>query len=349
MLDMQQQATQNAAEIVKQNQDLCSGACLMGFKISSSCGEVTLPQAIVTIDGQPISNKNLNKTKLVTFPKKELTITSKYTAQITRLFNTFGVKYGDLYVVPKGKVKEIQAKLEAIYQKWHDEVTKLVNRYDAVLAAHIADNQDIASLIKKYALDKQKFANRFVLVYQKPLAINPVFEEDKAEIEAQVTQTLWQSIAADASALYKSSWFSGAKDSRKAVDRVSQAIWAPLDRLAQKLLSLSFEDEKAVGIVKTIDDLRSRLPKRGYIEGHAFEQLTKWVLIMSDEDKLRMHATGAEPFVYEPPVASAPVKEPLSSPDSSALEATPVTPTPRPTPTPIAEAKPAQFDFGTGW
>lgn len=352
MTDVQQQAYDNAKELAQQDKDLISGACLMGYSIQSSCGEVTLSDAKVEIDGQMVSNNHVKGSKLQWFPKKSLTITSKFTAKLSRSFNEVGVKFGDLTVVPKARVKELQAKLATIHQEWESDVKQLMDSYDAVIDDHCNNNPDIAVLIRKHALPKAQFESRFDMTYLKPLAIQPLFEEDKSALEQQVASNLWQEIAKDALNLYKSSWFSGSGSTKRPVDRVSQAVRHPLKRLSEKMLSLSFLDESVIEVSRTIQEVFNKLPASGYIEGHAFEQLTLWVHVLSDEEKLRLHATGSTQFEFQAPVPE--VQSVVSPVESSLLTSS--QDTLLPTESSVVKESvvkpvvaPSQLGFGVGW
>ena len=223
MLEMQQQAHEAAKEITDNNTDLINGCCLMGFDISSSCGEVTLPEATIEIDGQKVSSSHVNGSKLQWFPRKHLTITSKYTGRLNREFNKVGIRHGDWIVVPKTKVDDLQRSLEAHYQDWEADLNALLGDFDSILAKHKQDNPDIAALVSKYAYDKDKFKTRFTLRYRRPLAIQPLYESDIPELEKDIAKGLWEQIVEDAMSLYKSSWFKN----KVPVSRVSQKIREP--------------------------------------------------------------------------------------------------------------------------
>lgn len=235
-----------------------------------------------------------------------------------------------------------------VQQGWQADLDTLLGDFDSILAQHKQDNPDIASLISKYAYDKDKFKTRFTLRYRRPLAIQPLYESDIPELEQDIANGLWEQIVEDAMALYKSSWFK----SKVPVSRVSQKIREPFKRICSKLSSLSFLDESVVGVVRTIEDVMSNLPTRGYIEGHAFEQLTKWVHVLSDMEKLKLHTTGTQPFYYEPAIPEAKVETvefSLPTTDSSPLEVSASISTSKPTPTPVQRKPPQQMGFSTAW
>lgn len=293
--NLAQQAQENAQLITQQNSALLEGCCLMGSNIRSCSGERTLPNATIEIDGEKISSSCVKGSKIQWFPRKKLSITTKYTARISRLMMSVGVKFGDMTVVPKSKLADLQPQLEEIYKEWTTDVNDLVVNFDDIMEEHVKENASIAGLIRKFALDKHVFQQSFKLTYLPPLAIQPLCEDDIGEIEAAVAMTMWEEIAKEALNLYKASWF---KD-KAPVHRVSQAIRNPLKRLKEKLLSLSFLDEGVINVTRSFDDLFNNLPRSGYIEGHEFLQLTNFVHVLSDQVKLKMHAEGMSQFSYK--------------------------------------------------
>ena len=298
--NIEQQAQETANDLTKQNASLITGCCLVGSHIQSSSGERTLPNAKVEFDGTKIESNLVKGSKIQWFPRDRLRVTSKYTQKLSRLFSGVGIRYGEMTVVPKERLPELQSELDQIRFDWQNDVDALVDDYDVIMSHHISSNPEIAEIIKKFALDKVDFERCFKLTYLKPLAIRPLFEDDVKELESQIASTMWEEISKEAADLYKASWFSD----KKAVSRVSQKVKAPLRRLMEKMMSLSFLDEGVINITRTIQQVIDKLPKAGYIEGHDFLQLTHWVHVMSDQEKLKMHANGSPQFVYEPPVAS---------------------------------------------
>jgi len=296
---LNQQALNTAKQLTKQNSQLLEGCCLIGSNIRSCSGERTLPNATVEIDGKKISSSCVKGSKIQWFPRNKLSITTKYTAKISRLLMSVGVRYGDMTVVPKSKLGDLQPELEEIYKNWTSDVNNLVVSFDDIMTEHVENNPAIAELIRKYALDKHSFQQCFRLTYLKPLAIQPLCEDDIGEIESAVAMSMWEEVAKEALNLYKASWFK----EKMPVTRVSQAIRNPLKRIKDKLLSLSFLDEGVINVTRSFDDLFNKLPAAGYIENHDFYQLTNFIHVLSDESKLRMHAEGMSQFSYKAIVA----------------------------------------------
>ncbi|GAA5138517.1 DUF3150 domain-containing protein [Thalassotalea piscium] len=341
------QGQETAKQIIEQNQSLLEGCCLIGSHIRSSSGERTLPNAQVQVDGQHVSSNHVKGSKIQWFPRKKLSITSKYTQRLSRLFSSVGVRYGDMTIVPKEKLDELQPKIEEIKQNWEEDVNDLVNNFDAIMQDYIDDNPNIAELIKKYALDKEAFHRSFQLTYLKPLAIQPLFEDDVKEMESTVALTLWEEVAKEGQNIYKTSWF---KDKRP-VNRVSQAVRNPLKRLMNKMLSLGFLDEGVKEITRTFREVFKQLPSNGYIEGHDFQQLTDFIHVVSDINKLRLHAEGASQFQYEAPVEEVEIESVEAVNQELPVESNQVTSAPVIQTPPIVKPKveSSQLGFGIGF
>ena len=294
-MNIQSNALENGKELGK-NKTLQDGCCLLGWQLSSPCGESTLPSTSIEIDGETIKSDQIKGSKLQWFPKQHLKLTTKYSNRLNRTFNEYGVSYGDFTVVPTTRLDEMQADLDVITSEWKKEVTDLTGNYEALLNDHISKNPEIAKLIKRFAITKQEFESRFKLRITKPLAMMPLFEEDAQEIQDQVAETLWQEIAKEASGIYKTSWFKN----KQPVNRVTQKIRNPLSRIMNKLVELSFLSEGVIRVWDTLNKLLNELPKAGHIEGHHFTQLTNCLLVIAHEDTLRLHAEGQSQFDYEP-------------------------------------------------
>lgn len=283
------QAIDHAKALIQRNTALKDGCCLLGAKVSSPCGESTLPNAVVSLGGQKINSEQVKSSKLQWFPRNHLKLTTKYSNSISRILNAAGVKLGEMTVVPLTKLDKVQGELHALKAKWQSEVDDVIGDYDAIIAQHCVENPDVAHLIRSHAIPANEFKSRFKMRLLTPLALTPLNGEDDSALADELGDNLWAEIAKEASKIYSSSWFNNCKP----VSRVSQKIRRPISRVVDKIIDLSFLDESLVVVSTTIIDVMRSLPAAGYIEGHDFERLTKWMLVMSDESKLRLHAENS--------------------------------------------------------
>jgi hypothetical protein len=316
-------AVQNGQELAQNNASLQEGCCLLGWQLSSPCGESTLPNAKIELDGNQISSNQIKGSKIQWFPRSKLKLTTKYSNRITRVFNCFGVKYGDFTVVPTARLNELQTELESIEKDWSDEVSNIIAEYDMSLNTHVDENQEIGSLIRKYALTQGEFKSKFKLRFTKPLAMKALYEEDEQAITNDVAETLWQEIAKDASTVYKQNWFKA----NQPVSQVSQKVRSPFKRILSKLVDLSFIDEGIERVVDTIQEVLNNLPNNGYIKDHDLAQLTNWLLVMCHEDTLRLHAQGDVQFKIEPEIKPDIKSVSLDSNSDNTIKSTDTVPT----------------------
>ena len=125
-MSLSNEAIANGKELAEQNTSLKNGACLLGWQLRSPCGESTLPNAKIELDGQKVSSNQIKGSKLQWFPRSKLKLTTKYNNRLTRTFNSYGVKYGDFTVVPTTRLDELKSELDEIKRDWQDEVTVLI-------------------------------------------------------------------------------------------------------------------------------------------------------------------------------------------------------------------------------
>lgn len=299
MQTVTQKQTDIAEETIKA---LVDGCFMMSYKVHGASGEATISNAQTEIDGEKISNKLVSGTKLQWFPKSDINLNSKFNARLSRLFAEIGVRWGDQYIVPNDRKDHMESQLAQIISDYDDDKSEFISKFQSIVDAHIQANPDIADLIESHMLSSDDFASRFKLVVRPPLKISTVNPEDEEALAATIAESIWDEIETEANSIYSNSWFKN----KKPVNCVTQKIRGPLERLRAKLDSLSNIEPKLTAVCFTIVDVFEKLPKTGKIEGHDFQQLTNWMHVMGNRDKLLMHAEGDQVFEYEPPVPQTP-------------------------------------------
>jgi hypothetical protein len=99
---------------------------------------------------------------------------------------------------------------------------------------------------------------------------------------------LLREISVEARELYEQSFAGSAGSDRKA----SRKSLGPIRRMREKLAGLGFLDSAVAPMVKAIDVLFAAVPKTGPLEEALYDQALSIVLILSDPDKVRRHATA---------------------------------------------------------
>jgi hypothetical protein len=67
---------------------------------------------------------------------------------------------------------------------------------------------------------------------------------------------------------------------------------SPFKRIRDKLDGLAFLDHRVSPVVHTIDELLSRVPKTGALDGAYLQEVFAFALLLSDPDKIRRHGEG---------------------------------------------------------
>jgi hypothetical protein len=73
---------------------------------------------------------------------------------------------------------------------------------------------------------------------------------------------------------------------------VTRKALNPFKRIRDKLDGLAFLDHRAHPVVETLDDLLSRAPKTGALDGRYLNEMIATALLLSDPDKIKRHGEG---------------------------------------------------------
>ncbi len=75
-------------------------------------------------------------------------------------------------------------------------------------------------------------------------------------------------------------------------DQVTRNAVRPIRRMRDKLDGLGFLDYRVAPVVSTIDDLLSRIPGKGAIEGIILQEIFATAMLLADPDKTKRHGAG---------------------------------------------------------
>jgi hypothetical protein len=75
-------------------------------------------------------------------------------------------------------------------------------------------------------------------------------------------------------------------------DQVTRNALRPIKRMRDKLDGLGFLDYRVAPVVTTIDNLLTRIPDRGAIEGPILQEILATAMLLADPDKTRRHGQG---------------------------------------------------------
>lgn len=269
------------------NSNLMDGVAIMDCIVSGSSGERTIPKELVEVRG--IQGK-LKGTKVSWFPQEYLKFVNAAASSTRATLAKFGVKYGQMTLVPIDRVEECQLELDDAKAKFEEKLAFTMDQFDIAIADHKTSNPEVADLIEEFRLSKDIFEGKFKFKALKPIAMTPMFAEDEEEMQQDVAETLYDEIAAIANKVYVKSIYD--VDKRALRDKVSGKVKSSLRMIYNKMASLAFVDS---GIVKVLEDFKEMLdglPPVGYIEGNNKAVLNSFMLLLSDSEKLKLHGRG---------------------------------------------------------
>jgi len=277
--------TAQAQQLVNKAPSLKDGACLMAVQVTGSCGEATLSGSAAMLDGETLESNLVKGTTLQWFPKDKLRFVNKSLQRINRLLSSQGVAFGrGLTMIPLSISDEVQSRIDHVKREFDEEVENLVEVFDEVIEAHKAENADISHLIDRFKMDVDQFKGRFHFKAIPPMAVQPLFEDDEDALRENITQTLWEEIATEASKLAKATFIGKEQCSQKAVSAVR--------KIKTKLVNLAFLDEGIFKVVESFEQALEDLPLTGPITNGEFHRLANYIQTISSEENLRAISAG---------------------------------------------------------
>lgn len=265
--------------------DITSGCCLMALEVQGSCGQATLSSATMLFDGEQIKSNQISGTTLRWFPKEQLRFVNRIYQSAQRELSSYGVSFGKgLTMVPLSILPVLTQKLNELQDEFDTCVQELVDNYDFYLDAHKNNNPEVSKHIERVALSVHEFRGRFSFNIVPPMAVNPLFDEDKQAVEENVKETLWEEIADAAKRLYQTSFVGK--------DRVSQKAVSAVKKIKRKLIDLSFLDDSIINVADAYDVGLSGLPTSGYLESGDFFKLSHFISQVSDVSYIKALAGG---------------------------------------------------------
>lgn len=293
-----QEAIENTTKLTARYEQLKGGCCVVNVIVSGACGETALPKVKIELDGTTIDSNSVKGSRIQWFPKKPLNFVSKHNQKIARALSTFGVRWGDMTIVPSSRLAEFQEVVQEVAEKWEEDLNQMIDSYDVHIANHQAENPEIKDLISQYALQKAEFRGRFKLTMLPPIAFTPIVNDAESDdVAADVLESLYLEISKSASDFYDKAFFDKQGDKRIPRTRASQKIRAYFRPLIDKLKSLSFLDNNINNIIESTEMVLNSLPKTGWIEGNDLSALARWNLVMADPAQLKAHSS--QPFVFQ--------------------------------------------------
>lgn len=201
-----------------------------------------------------------------------------------RLCEQVGVRFLGSYATPDQAIDQLVPELDRISGAFAQCKRQFLDDYDRVTAEWVAKHPEFADAIQRAIAPvdevRQKLGFDYA-IYRMQSADQAGHLDDKV---GGMGNTLFKEVARDANELFERS-VAGKQ-------QVSQRALNPLKRLRDKLDGLSFLDHRAQPMVETMDSLFARLPKKGPVIDDLYHELVATILILSDQEKIKLHGEG---------------------------------------------------------
>jgi len=206
-----------------------------------------------------------------------------------RTCEAIGVRFLGGYAVPREKTEAVSQTLAGIAKSFTKEKEDFLQRYDEAVEAWVKQYPDFERQLRKELTPLEQVRTRIGFEYAMyRVAGTATATGHLGDQVGRLGSQLLREIAVEARELYEQSFAGSAGSDRKA----SRKSLGPIRRMREKLAGLGFLDSAVAPMVKAIDALFAAVPKTGPLEDALYDQALSIVLILSDPDKVRRHATA---------------------------------------------------------
>ncbi len=245
---------------------------------------------LVLADGSklpPEDLANLGSKRLL--DPEQLSVFNRLKKEAERICLRIGTRFLGGYAIPCEAAPEIIAELERIGLDFAVAKKEFLAGYDAAVTDWVVRHPEFGYIIEK-AVDSVEFVSTrlsfdyLVVTVGLPDAL-PVEEVLRLENKiGSLSEQMFYEIAVDANQFIEQSLIGK--------EQVTRNVVRPFKRMRDKLDGLGFLDYRVAPVVSTIDDLLSRIPTKGAIEGIILQEIFATAMLLADPDKTKRHGAG---------------------------------------------------------
>ncbi|WP_340124198.1 DUF3150 domain-containing protein [Methylobacter svalbardensis] len=245
---------------------------------------------LVLADGSklpPEDLANLGSKRLL--DPEQLSVFNRLKKEAERICLRIGTRFLGGYAIPCEAAPDIIAELERIGLDFAAAKKEFLAGYDAAVTDWVVRHPEFGYIIEK-AVDSVEFVSTrlsfdyLVVTVGLPDAL-PIEEVVRLENKiGSLSEQMFYEIALDANQFIEQSLIGK--------EQVTRNVVRPIKRMRDKLDGLGFLDYRVAPVVSTIDDLLSRIPTKGAIEGIILQEIFATAMLLADPDKTKRHGAG---------------------------------------------------------
>lgn len=220
---------------------------------------------------------------------EQLAVFNRLKKEADRICLRVGTRFMGGYAIPTAAAPGILSELERIAQDFAVAKAAFLANYDVAIQDWVLRHPEFASIIEQ-AVDTVAFvATRFAFDYllvtvSLPETLPPAEKVRLATKIGSLSSQMFYEIAVEANQFIEQSLLGKAQVTRSAL--------RPIKRMRDKLDGLGFLDHRVAPLVNHIDQLLTRIPERGAIEGPLLGEILAMAMLLADSDKTQRHGAG---------------------------------------------------------
>ena len=212
----------------------------------------------------------------------ELAVFNRLKKEAERVCLKVGTRFLGGFAVPEDFIGPIQTELERIAMGFGLARDKFLSGYDDAVKGWVAKHPEFAEAITRAVDPVETVAANLLFDYVVFRVSQPQPPEDGVSPEltasldrrvGSLSDTLFREVAQDAAYWIENSLIGRQSVTRKAL--------SPLKKMRDKLDGLAFLDHRVNRVVQTLDEILSRVPKTGPLEGAYLQEVFALALLLS--------------------------------------------------------------------
>lgn len=219
---------------------------------------------------------------------------------VRRMLNSVGVRFMGGWAIPTNKAEWVKSQIDAAELEIQAERRKFGQCYRVEVDAWLNQWGTWGEQMRPFVPDESYVESRFKLSYGIFAVGLASGDESAPENEALIAsvkslgETLFEEVAQVASGLFE--------ESISGKDKVGQKAVTAFVKILDKLEGMQIATNLAAPLVAQVKHVLADLPQKGYMEGQHLAALSNAVLLLSDAERAKTHASkllaGSAPTIY---------------------------------------------------